>query len=41
MGLMLTLMNGSENHQLVDYREDMHDADFFEEPLEYNRFSMP
>ena len=42
MGLMLTLISGSENHQLVDYRQDMQvDAGFFEEPLEYNRFPMP
>ena len=42
MGLMLTMMNGSENQQLVDYMQDTQvDAGFFEEPPEYNRFSMP
>ena len=42
MGLMLTMMNGSENQQLVDYQQEMQvDAGFFEEPLEYNRFTMP
>jgi len=41
-GFMLTLMNGRENRQLVEYKQSMQvNSDFFEEPLEYNRFPMP
>lgn len=42
MGLLLTLMNGGENHQLVDVKQAMPvDAVLFEEPPEYKRFPMP
>ncbi len=41
-GLMLTLMGDSENRHLVEYKQAIEvDPEFFEEPLEYNRFPMP
>jgi hypothetical protein len=41
-GLLLTLMNGGETRQLVDYKQDMQvDSGLFEAPLEYDRFPMP
>jgi hypothetical protein len=42
MGLLLTLINGGENHQLVEFRQAMPvEAALFGEPPEYRRFPMP